>query len=81
MHYVYILESVKTPTEKYVGSTTDLKERIRDHNAGRSSHTAKHRPWCLVSYHAFPDERTALAFEKYLKTGSGHEFRRRHFGA
>jgi predicted GIY-YIG superfamily endonuclease len=79
MHYVYILESVHTPTEKYTGST-NLKEWIRGHNAGKSSHTARHRPWNLVCYHAFADERRAIAFEKYLKTGSGHEFRRRHFG-
>lgn len=80
MHYVYILESVHTPAEKYVGCTDNLKGRIADHNAGKSPHTAKHRPWNLVCYHAFADERRAIAFEKYLKTGSGHEFRRRHFG-
>jgi len=67
MHYVYILESVQTPTEKYVGSTGELKSRIAEHNAGKSPHTAKHRPWNLVCYHAFADERRAIAFEKYLK--------------
>ncbi|PTY01250.1 GIY-YIG nuclease family protein [Opitutus sp. ER46] len=80
MHYVYILESVREPSEKYVGLTDDLRARLKDHNAGRSPHTAKHRPWNLVCYHAFADERRAVAFERYLKTGSGHEFRRRHFG-
>ncbi len=80
VHYVYILESRNLPSEKYVGSTDDLRARIVDHNAGRSPHTAKHRPWNLVCYHAFADQRRAVAFEKYLKTGSGHEFRRRHFG-
>ncbi|PTY02538.1 excinuclease ABC subunit C [Opitutaceae bacterium EW11] len=80
MHYVYIIESVHAPAEKYVGCTHDLKRRLHDHNTGKSPHTAKNRPWNLVCYHAFPDERRALAFEKYLKTGSGHEFRRRHFG-
>ncbi|ACB75218.1 Excinuclease ABC C subunit domain protein [Opitutus terrae PB90-1] len=78
VHYVYILESTHTPSEKYVGSTDNLRGRIEDHNAGRSPHTAKFRPWNLVCYHAFADERRALAFEQYLKTGSGHEFRRRH---
>lgn len=79
--YVYILESANTPREKYVGVTDDLRGRLASHNAGRSRHTTKHRPWNLVSYHAFADEKRAIAFEKYLKTGSGHEFRRRHFGA
>ncbi|PTX91542.1 GIY-YIG nuclease family protein [Opitutus sp. ER46] len=81
MHYVYILESVNEPTEKYVGRADDLRVRLADHNGGRSPHTAKHRPWNLVCYHAFADERCAAGFERYLKTGSGREFRRRHFGA
>jgi putative endonuclease len=80
MYYVYILESVQTPGAKYVGSTRDLKKRLGDHNSGRSVYTAKYRPWTLVCYHAFADQNRAIAFEKYLKTGSGHEFRRRHFG-
>jgi predicted GIY-YIG superfamily endonuclease len=71
---------VHTPVEKYVGYTNDLKTRIGDHNSGKSPHTAKYRPWNLVCYHAFADEQRAIAFEKYLKTGSGREFRRRHFG-
>jgi putative endonuclease len=81
MYYVYILESVDTPAAKYVGSTQDLRKRLSDHNSGRSEYTAKYRPWHLVCYHAFTDKTRAIDFEKYLKTGSGHEFRRRHFGA
>jgi predicted GIY-YIG superfamily endonuclease len=44
------------------------------HNGGASRHTAKYRPWVLVSYHAFADERRAREFEYYLKTGSGQAF-------
>ncbi len=80
MHYVYILESVNEPHERYVGHTDDLRARLADHNAGKSPHTAKHRPWNLVCYHAFAEAGRAIAFERYLKTGSGREFRRRHFG-
>ncbi len=80
MHYVYLLESAVAPREHYVGRTADLRTRLADHNAGKSPHTAKHRPWNLVCYHAFADERRAIAFEAYLKTGSGRAFRRRHFG-
>jgi len=80
MHYVYILESVNESGQTYVGRTGDLRSRLSAHNAGKSPHTAKHRPWKLVCYHAFADENRAIAFEQYLKTGSGREFRRRHFG-
>jgi predicted GIY-YIG superfamily endonuclease len=72
MHYVYLLKSLARSEERYVGSTTDLRERLADHNAGRSSHTAKFKPWTLVTYVAFSDKSKAEQFERYLKSGSGH---------
>jgi hypothetical protein len=49
----------RSPQQRYTGFTADLKSRLRAHNAGSSTHTAKHRPWSLVSYPAFRDERKA----------------------
>ena len=74
MIYVYLIESLEHAGERYVGLTHDMKVRLTSHNAGRSSHTAKFRPWRLVTYIAFSDETKAVAFEKYLKQGSGHAF-------
>ena len=34
MHYVYLIESEKDPARTYIGYTDDLKQRLRDHNAG-----------------------------------------------
>jgi predicted GIY-YIG superfamily endonuclease len=79
MHYVYLLQSISHLNEPYVGLTDDLRKRLKDHNDGRSPHTAKFRPWVLVAYFAFGQEKTALAFEKYLKSGSGRAFAKRHF--
>jgi predicted GIY-YIG superfamily endonuclease len=79
MHYVYLLKSINHQNQRYVGVTGDLKQRLLDHNAGRSAHTASHKPWELVVYVAFADKAKALAFERYLKAGSGHAFARRHF--
>ena len=64
MWYVYILRSIASQNEEYTGATESLKERIRDHNSGKSPHTSKFRPWELVWYCAFPDKYKALAFEK-----------------
>jgi putative endonuclease len=75
--YVYLLESVSAQGERYLGMTADLKERVREHNAGRSSHTSKFKPWKLITYIAFTDQAKAEAFERYLKSGSGHAFARR----
>lgn len=74
MFYVYLLQSESDPNQRYIGYTTDLKQRTADHNSGKSKHTAKYMPWKLVSYHAFSDKRKAQEFEYYLKTGSGKAF-------
>lgn len=74
MYYVYLLESEVSGGQRYIGLTTDLKRRLADHNAGKSSHTSKYTPWRLVTYVAFSDVEKARAFERYLKSGSGHAF-------
>ena len=74
--YVYLIESLSAQGERYVGLTTDLKQRLRVHNHGRSSHTAKFSPWKLITYVAFIDRAKAQPFERYLKSGSGHAFAR-----
>jgi putative endonuclease len=74
MRYVYLLESVNFPTEIYIGLTEDLRKRLSAHNAGQSSHTKRFRPWRLVTYFAFSDVSKAVAFERYLKSGSGRAF-------
>lgn len=78
MNYVYVLKS-KLFNEIYVGHTTDLKQRLKDHNFGKSPHTSKFKPWLVVTYCAFDNAQTAINFEKYLKTGSGRAFIKRHF--
>ena len=79
MFYVYLLKSESPPRQPYVGSTCDLRRRLRDDNQGRCSHTAKFRPWIVIAYFAFVHEQTAIAFEKHLKSGSGRAFINRHF--
>jgi putative endonuclease len=51
-----------------------LKRRLADHNSGRSHHTARFMPWRLKTYLAFSDHKKAAAFERYIKSGSGHAF-------
>lgn len=77
MHYVYLLESLSDPTQRYIGVTFDLRVRLAEHNSGKSGHTSKYLPWRLVTYVAFSDRPKAEAFERYLKSGSGHAFARK----
>jgi predicted GIY-YIG superfamily endonuclease len=65
---------VADPEQEYVGASENLKQRLADHNAGKSTHTAKFMPWKLLWYSAFSDKSKALAFEKYLKSHSGRAF-------
>ena len=76
--YVYLLRSAFHPDQRYVGLTSDLKKRLAEHNAGKSPHTSKYRPWRVVVAVWFAAEARARAFETYLKSGSGHAFAKRH---
>jgi predicted GIY-YIG superfamily endonuclease len=77
MRYVYLLQSETVVGQRYVGGTSDLKQRLAEHNAGKSPHTSKYVPWRLVTYVPFSDEQKAETFERYLKSGSGHAFARK----
>jgi putative endonuclease len=79
MIYVYIPQSIGEPQRFYIGVMKDLKERQQEHNAGEVFHTAKFKPWAVKNYFAFEDHKKAHAFEKYLKSGSGRAFAKRHF--
>ena len=77
--FVYILRSDRDPSRHYVGRTSNVDDRLEWHNAGPSGYTIQHRPWSVVVTVEFPDERAAARFERYLKSGSGRAFAKRHF--
>jgi len=76
---VYILKSRDMPPRYYTGLTSNLAGRLEAHNTGRCVHTSKSRPRAIDVVVTCADETRAATFEKYLKSGSGVEFARRHF--
>lgn len=76
---VYVLRSLTIPERHYVGLTSDLSRRLAWHNAGWNVHTARDRPWRVVVSLEFDDGAAARRFERYLKSGSGRAFAKRHF--
>lgn len=76
---VYVLRSVAHPSRYYSGVTSNVTARLAEHNSGRSAYTSTLRPWELVAAVEFSSEGSALAFERYLKSGSGRAFAKRHF--
>jgi putative endonuclease len=77
-HYVYVLQSLSHPKQIYTGITCDLKVRLAEHNAGRVPHTSKFTPWEIRTATAFNSKERGVAFERYLKSGSGRAFLHRH---
>ncbi len=65
-------------TSYYTGCTVNLDERVARHNAGRVKSTRKRIPAELISYTVFFDKYNAFKFEKYLKSGSGRAFLKKH---
>lgn len=79
--FVYIIRSEADASRHYTGITSDVARRLEWHNHGPCGYTLQHRPWALVVAVAFPTEAAARRFERYLKSGSGRAFSKRHFGA
>lgn len=78
--FVYVLQSTRDPDRHYVGLSSNVPARVSEHNAGRSPHTSSRGPWTSLVVIEFTHEQHALRFERYLKSGSGRAFARRHFG-
>ncbi len=75
-YFVYILKCVDN--KPYTGCTNNLKERIIRHSKGYVLATRDRLPVKLVAYIVFQDKYKAYEFEKYLKSGSGRAFIKRH---
>ena len=71
-YYVYILKSLKNDS-LYIGYTSDLKNRIKNHNSCKIKSTKNLKPWRLVYYEAFVSKNAARKDELFLKTGKGRE--------
>lgn len=79
MFDVYYIKSTLFPPKTYIGFTHDLKQRLSDHNAGKSVYTKQFKPWVLIGFFGFDQELKALHFERYLKSNAGRIFLRRYF--
>ncbi len=69
MFYAYILKS-KMDGKCYIGSTKDLRNRLKKHNNGDVYSTKTRRPFELIYYEAYKAEHDARNREKQLKLKS-----------
>ena len=77
--FVYVIRSTQNLQKHYVGLSGNPTRRLAAHNAGLSPHTSKYRPRRLLVSIEFADPARAALFERYLKSGSGRAFAKRHF--
>ena len=71
MNYVYLLENVLNNKEHYLGSTSDLKRRLKEHNNGTGCETTKNKQWKLIYYEAYETLQLARNRELKLKKHRG----------
>ena len=67
MYYLYILYS-STVGKFYIGSTSNIEQRIYYHNNNRSSFTKNKGPWVLVYSEIYQVKQQAIIREKEIKS-------------
>jgi putative endonuclease len=73
MFYTYVLQSQKN-NKWYIGYTSDLRKRFKQHNEGKSAYTKGRGPYKIMYYEACLNEDDARSRELYLKTGMGRRY-------
>ena len=66
MYFLYILQN-KEKNWHYIGITTNITNRISEHDAGEVRSSKSYRPLVLVYRETFPDKTSARKRELFLK--------------
>ena len=70
MYYVYVLRSQRDG-KMYIGYTTNLWNRLQEHQNGEVCSTKPRRPFELIFYEGYKCVEDAKRRERYLKTSRG----------
>ena len=54
--------------------TSDIQNRLKEHNTGKQKSTKAYRPWKLLYLEEFSSRVEARNREKYFKSGVGREY-------
>lgn len=72
-YHVYIIQSLKDGSY-YIGSTSNLEDRIKRHNQGRSGYTRVKTPWRLVYSEEHANRSSAARREAGIKRRKSKDF-------
>jgi len=73
MHFVYVIESINFK-KRYVGLTINIENRLKEHNAGKTTSNKAFRPYKLIYSEKVDSVFLARKREKYLKSAAGRSF-------
>ena len=71
---MYVLRS-ESDFGFYIGFSTNLRARLRQHQDGESFATSHRGPWNLIYYEAYTEREDAKGREKFLKSGAGRRLK------
>ena len=77
-YFVYIIQST-TSGKWYIGYSSELETRIKNHNAGFNASTKNRGPWVLIFAREFGNKMEAVGFERYLKKTRNKEYIKKHY--
>ena len=72
-YFIYILFSEKL-NRYYIGSTHNISQRLKRHNAGATKSTKAGRPWKVVYAEKYNSKTDAIKRENYLKRMKSRKF-------
>ncbi|MCF7824983.1 MAG: GIY-YIG nuclease family protein [Candidatus Marinimicrobia bacterium] len=78
MYYIYVLQSMRFDY-RYVGRTKDLKRRLEEHNAGRTSSNTAYKPFQVLYVEEVQGYTAACRREKYLNSSAGRRYIKSRF--
>ena len=79
MYFVYILQS-RRDNGYYIGYTADLKQRLKEHNSGKTRSLRHRLPLDLIYAEEFDSKRDAKVREGQIKSWRGGEAFKRLIG-
>jgi putative endonuclease len=77
LYFIYVLRNPQG--RLYVGFTTNLEKRVRQHHEGEGGWTHSRGPWELVHFESFTTRAEALRRERNLKRGKTNQELRERF--
>ena len=73
--FVYVIQS-KFDNSHYVGMSSNLGNRLQEHNRKKVRSTRSKIPWVIIYQEEVDNREHARIREKYLKSAAGRRFRK-----